>query len=252
MSLERKHTLTRRQTLGAAGLAGAGVLLSAGRRLPLLDGGGATAASAACTLTPEEEEGPYYVSLERVRRNIVGGRSGVPLYLTITVVNSNTCAVVKNAAVDIWHCDALGVYSDESAEGTSGQTWLRGVQLTNAHGQAKFRTIYPGHYTGRATHIHVKVHIGGTRSGSKYSGGHVSHTGQLFFSDAASGQVYKLAPYRQDTNARTLHAADRVWTQEHGASSVMALHRRGSSLAKQGLRGAITLGVDPSATPSAV
>ncbi len=56
-----------------------------------------------------------------------------------------------------------------------GQTWLRGVQLTDVHGVAKFTTIYPGFYSGRAPHIHVRVHVAGTRSGSRYSGGHVSH-----------------------------------------------------------------------------
>ena len=120
---------------------------------------------AAPRLTPEQEEGPYYVALEKIRKNITLGRPGVPLRLRITVVDSKTGKPIPNAACDIWHCDATGVYSDESVESTVGQTWLRGVQLTDVHGVAEFETIYPGHYVGRATHIHVKVHVGGAKAG---------------------------------------------------------------------------------------
>jgi protocatechuate 3,4-dioxygenase beta subunit len=59
---------------------------------------------------------------------------------------------IHSAAVDIWHCDAGGLYSDESSNGTAGQTFLRGVQLTNKKCYATYKTVYPGHYTGRATH----------------------------------------------------------------------------------------------------
>ena len=100
--------------------------------------GGATTAGAAttpsCILSPEEEEGPYYVDLEKVRSNIVAGRPGVPLFLGVYVLDSDSCEPIKNAAVDIWHCDALGIYSDEAVENTVGQTWLRGVQLTDKNG----------------------------------------------------------------------------------------------------------------------
>ena len=138
----------------------------------------------ACLLTPEQEEGPYYVDLERIRNNIKEAKTGLRLQLKVVCVSSKTCKPIANAAVDIWHCDAEGHYSGFSQEDTEGQTFLRGVQLTNDRGVALFETIYPGWYTGRATHIHMKVHIGGRKAGSTYSGGHVSHTGQLFFPDA--------------------------------------------------------------------
>jgi protocatechuate 3,4-dioxygenase beta subunit len=235
---------TRRQTLKALGAAGAGLLVY-GRglddlRLADADAATATATAAACTLTPEQEEGPFYVDVGKVRRDITGGRPGVPLHLRIKLVETATCEPLAGAAVDIWHCDATGEYSDESSQGTSGQTWLRGIQFTNAKGIAQFTTIYPGFYEGRATHIHLKVHLDS-------KSGHVAHTGQMFFSDAMSSQVYRRSPYTKDTNQRTLHGSDRVWTQQHGSSSVLALSKRGSSLARDGLLGTITLGVDTSA-----
>jgi protocatechuate 3,4-dioxygenase beta subunit len=178
------------------------------------------------------------VDLNKVRRNIVEDRSGVPLRLRIYVVDSSACKPIGNAAVDIWHCDALGVYSDESVQKTSGKTWLRGVQLTDTNGLATFKTIYPGHYVGRTTHIHVKVHVSG----------HVAHTGQLFFPDRLSEQVYKLSPYRKDTGSYQTRGSDQIYTGQHGSSSVLKLKRRGSSLRRSGLIGTITLGIDPGAT----
>jgi protocatechuate 3,4-dioxygenase beta subunit len=236
--------LSRRQILQTALGAGAGAVLLGGPRLL----GGSAAAEAlavsACTLTPEQEEGPFYVALERIRSNIVGGRTGVPLTLRITIVDASTCKPLKGAAVDIWQADATGHYSDKSQEGTVGQTWLRGVQLTNAAGLATFKTIYPGFYSGRAPHIHAKVHVGGTHSTSKYSGGHVSHNGQIFFPEALSTKVYRTSAYLKDTNTRTYRKGDRVYTGQHGSSSVLKIS--GGSVSS-GLTGTITLAVDTGA-----
>ena len=256
----RKSRFTRRQTFGIVGTAGAGLLIASGvRGLQSLDGAdGAAARSSnatyrpACTLTPEQTEGPYYVDLGKIRRNIVAGRPGVPLTMRVRVVNSNTCKPIEGAAVDIWHCDAVGVYSSEASEGTAGQTFLRGIQLTDEEGVAEFQTIFPGHYQGRTTHIHLKVHIGGQRNGKHYDGGHVSHTGQLFFSEAVSAQVFALAPYNQSTSPVTTHAEDSIYIDQHGASSVLKLKRAGSSLQRDGLRGRIVLGVNPKSTPDPV
>jgi protocatechuate 3,4-dioxygenase beta subunit len=235
--------LTRRQSLGALGLAGAGLLLgrAASGDAP------AQALAASCTLTPAQEEGPFYVDLGRVRSSIVGNRKGVPFDLRITVVDAGTCKPISGAAVDIWHADAVGRYSDESSNGTAGQTWLRGIQLTDGAGVAAFRTIYPGFYQGRAPHIHVKVHVGGKRSGSAYSGGHVSHTGQLFMPESTSTTVYRRTPYTSDRNARVYRADDRIYTGEHGSSAVLKITTLGP-LSSKGLRGTVTLGVDPTAT----
>src|SRR4051794_7914612 len=119
--------------------------------------GPAAVASGAvkCVLTPEQTEGPFYIPGERVRRNIAEGRPGAHLRLRLQVVSASTCKPIKGAAVDIWHCDALGAYSSGS------RTFMRGIQRTGAKGIATFDTVYPGWYQGRAVHIHVKVHLGG-------------------------------------------------------------------------------------------
>ncbi|HEY3921276.1 MAG TPA: intradiol ring-cleavage dioxygenase [Gaiellaceae bacterium] len=246
--------LTRRRLLqraGALGLAAAAAgAVEPGRSLAALSSIETGGVAAALALTPEQEEGPFYVALDKLRKNITLGRPGVPLRLMIKVVDS-AGTPLAGSACDIWQCDATGVYSDESSESTVGQTWLRGVQLTNATGVAEFTTIYPGHYQGRTTHIHVKVHVGGKTSTTSYSGGHVSHTGQLLFDDAITSKVYALTPYTSDTAARVLNTADHVYADEHGSKSVLKLSRLGSSAA-DGYLGTITLVVNPSATPAAV
>jgi protocatechuate 3,4-dioxygenase beta subunit len=244
--------LTRRQTLGIAGAAGTAVVLGggAGKVISNLaeDPDEVTAATApkSCKLTPEVTEGPFYVALDKIRKDITEGRPGVPLTLKLRVIDIKRCAPIHGAAVDVWHCDAAGLYSDESSNGTAGQTYLRGVQFTNKKGYATLKTIYPGHYTGRATHIHLKVHIGGKARGGTLRGGHVSHTGQLFFSENANSSVYALSPYSSDTAQRTLNSSDSIYSQAGGASAEVRLGGSASS----GYVGRITLGVNPKATPA--
>lgn len=213
---------------------------------------GGTTTRADCVLTPEQEEGPFYIDLAQVRRDIVENRPGVPLALALTVVDANTCEPIRDAAVDIWHCDALGVYSGEPSEDSEGETYLRGIQLTDRSGLAEFATIYPGQYPGRTTHIHVKVHVGGRRSDGTYSGGHVSHTGQLFTTDRRDAKVFALAPYNRNTTEITPRNADGIFRDQGGSSSVLALAQAGNSLARDGLTARAALGVDPSTTPNLV
>jgi protocatechuate 3,4-dioxygenase beta subunit len=234
------HGLTRRGALRGLGGAGLG-LAGLGLFGPKDFEDEAFSATPSCVLAAEQEEGPYYLDLDKVRKNITEGRSGVRLDLRIKIVDSTSCDPIEHVAVDIWHCAANGKYSGFSAEGTSGETFLRGVQLTDADGLAAFRTIYPGWYQGRATHIHLKAHVGG----------HVSHTGQLFFRDATTDKVARLSPYSSRTIARTRNKVDHVYTQEHGASSVLSLTARKKGSIREGFVARITLGVDPDATPAA-
>jgi protocatechuate 3,4-dioxygenase beta subunit len=206
-----------------------------------------TATTPDCVLTPEQEEGPFYIDLAQVRQDIVENRPGVPLALALTIVDSATCKPIRDAAVDIWHCDALGVYSGELSEGSEGETYLRGVQLTDGNGVAEFATIYPGHYPGRTTHVHVKVRIGGRQSDGTYSGGQVSYVGQLFTSDRRDAEVFALAPYDRNPAEIVSRNTDGIFRAQGGASSVLTLARPGSSLARDGFRARATLGVDPSA-----
>jgi protocatechuate 3,4-dioxygenase beta subunit len=183
-----------------------------------------------CVLAPEQTEGPYYVDDAAVRRNVTEGRPGVPLALRLTVVDASTCKPVKGAAVEIWHCDAGGVYSGTSAQGTEDERFLRGVQRTDAKGLAIFRTIYPGWYPGRTVHIHTMVHIGGN----------VVHTGQLYFADAVTDAVYRRSPYNRRPNRNPRNSGDSIF-RNGGRRSTLRLVKRGSAYT-----GSITTGVQRS------
>jgi protocatechuate 3,4-dioxygenase beta subunit len=252
--MNEKRLLTRRQTLGAAGVAGAGLIFGgATGHLPgLVDGGDdeaiAKQAKTCLRLMEEQEEGPFYVDLEKVRANTVEGQAGVPLDLRIRVIDHVKCEPVANAACDIWQCNAYGVYSDEESESTVGEEYLRGIQFTDSGGYAELKTIYPGHYQGRATHIHVKVHIGGKRTKKSYSGGHVCHTGQMLFSETVTDSVYATAPYSASTVARVPNYQDRVFSEQGGKRSMPKLAGDVSS----GITAKIALGVDPGSTPAGV
>jgi protocatechuate 3,4-dioxygenase beta subunit len=163
----------------------------------------------SCVLTPEQTEGPYYIANEKVRRDIRDGHRGALLDLRTTVVDASTCKPVRGALVEIWHCDAAGLYSGFGA-GAASRTFLRGGQRTNASGLARFTTIYPGWYQGRTVHIHVKVHVGGT----------VVHTGQLYFNDTVTDAVYRKPPYRARGARTTRNADDSIFRNGGSRSQV--------------------------------
>ena len=157
------------------------------------------ATTPKCIVSPEQTEGPYFVDekLKRsdIRTDPVDSKisDGVPLQLTLRVssVQDTSCTPLANAIVDIWHCDALGVYSDVTDRGfdTVGKKFLRGYQVTDANGRVQFTTIYPGWYQGRTTHIHFKVRTAANaRQSSEF-------TSQLYFDDAVSDRIYKQQPY---------------------------------------------------------
>lgn len=210
---------------------------------------GGTKATPDCVLTPEQEEGPFYIDLAQVRRDVVEDRPGVPLALAVAVVDANTCEPIRDAAVDVWHCDALGLYSGVPSEGTEGETFLRGIQLTDGNGLAEFATIYPGQYPGRTTHIHLKAHTGGRRSDNSYSGGHASHTGQLFTADQQDAEVFALPPYTRNTAEITPRDTDAIFRDQGGSSATLNLTPAGNNLARDGFKARATLGIDPGAAP---
>jgi protocatechuate 3,4-dioxygenase beta subunit len=215
----------RRSLLGLGGLVAAA--LGAGAAKATEDGpAGVASGQVKCVLTPEMTEGPYYISGERLRRDITEGKPGTRLDLALTVVDASSCRPLKGATVDIWHCDAGGVYSGFGA-GASSRTFLRGLQKTDAHGVARFRTIYPGWYPGRTVHIHVKVHVGGN----------VVHTGQLFFVDSLTDSVYRKAPYDKRPNRNPRNAGDAIYVNG-GKRSMLKVTKT-----KAGYRGAITMGI---------
>jgi protocatechuate 3,4-dioxygenase beta subunit len=257
MPAEQNRLITRRRGLALLATGGTGLWVAGSSGLDSAfarsaDGDDYVAdAARACTLTAEQEEGPFYVALDDVRDEIVLGQVGIPLAIQITIINSKTCKPIKHAAVDIWHCNASGVYSDISSEQTLGRTYLRGVQFTDKHGRVIFKSIFPGHYSGRTAHIHARIHINATDSKNKLVGGHICHTGQMFPPEAVYREVFKLAPYDAETAAIVSHAEDRVWTQQHGYEGLMKFTQAGHKLSK-GLIGSVTMAVNPSATPALI
>ncbi|MEU2420458.1 intradiol ring-cleavage dioxygenase [Streptomyces sp. NPDC007851] len=223
----------------------------------------ASSTSSACmTLMSSVTEGPYHLDGALVRKDITEGKAGVPLTLRLTVVDATDgCTPVKGAAVEIWHCDAWGYYSGyttanpggsapaESEEGDSAndQTYLRGYQIANASGVVKFETIFPGWYTPRTCHIHVKVHTGGEKEDGTYEGGIVNYTGQLFFDDGIAEEIFALEPYSKHTGSYTVLADDMVYDGGGASSGLLtlkAVHKKDPS---KGYKGSLTLGIDPDA-----
>ena len=211
--------------VGAAGLAGLRDADEAGAGPAAVEAGLVT-----CVLAPEQTEGPYYVDDAAVRRNVTEGKPGAALTLRLTVVNASSCKPIKGAAVEIWHCDAAGVYSGVSQQGTENERFLRGVQRTDAKGLAVFRTIYPGWYRGRTVHIHTMVHIGGN----------VVHTGQLYFADSVTDAVYARSPYNKRPGRDPRNSGDSIY-RNGGKRSTLKLVKSGSAYS-----GLITMGVQRS------
>lgn len=171
--------------------------------------------SPACVFRPEQTEGPYFVD-ERLNRSDIRSdpttgqvKSGTPLGLTVRLsrVEKGQCHPLPGAQVDIWHCDARGVYSDVQDPGfsTIGQKFLRGYQISDARGEARFLTIYPGWYPGRTVHIHLKVR---TASETKQR---FELTTQMYFADALSDRVFADPPYAEKGSRAGRNQDDRIF-----------------------------------------
>lgn len=168
--------------------------------------------SARCTVATELTEGPYYFDVDAIRSDIREDRQGTLLRLGIRVRDAGTCKPIENAVVDIWHCDALGIYSGfESASNGAGggssrsdeETYLRGAQATNADGIVEFKTVYPGWYRGRTTHIHAKVHLDKR----------TLLTSQLFTNREFDEQVYAAKPYSTDPGRDAFNDSDSFYAE---------------------------------------
>ncbi|MDX2005540.1 MAG: intradiol ring-cleavage dioxygenase [Meiothermus sp.] len=219
--------LNRRKVLAALGLGGlagaAGLVGSQGQQV-VAQGN----TLPACIVRPAMTEGPYFVD-EKLNRSDVRSdpatgtvRPGVPLTLRFLVsrVASSGCAPLPGAIVDIWHCDAEGLYSDvrDRFGDTRGQKWLRGFQTTGAQGIAQFQTIYPGWYPGRAVHIHFKIRFQGR-----------DFTSQLFFEESLNDRVLAQAPYAKP-GSRTRNATDNIY-RNGGSQLLLSLTPSGSGYA---------------------
>ena len=196
---------SRRRHLLAAALGGAG-LATLSRTAPA--GAQVLPTATRLTLTAQTTEGPFYFDAGKIRQDITEGQTGVPLDIRFTVVDLHG-RPLAGKRVDLWHCNAAGVYSgyagqvDDHAQpvSTKGQTFLRGSQPVGADGVATFRTIYPGWYEGRATHLHMKV-IDGRRT---------LLTTQCFLPDALNEYLYTQLPaYRRKRLRETLNSNDGI------------------------------------------
>ena len=176
----------------------------------------ATRAALSCVVRPELTIGPYFVDDQLNRSDIrsepLDGsiREGIPLTIAIGVfdVSQNSCNPVEDAQVDIWHCDAQGVYSGVANPGsdTSNQKFLRGYQITDGTGGAKFLTIYPGWYSGRAVHIHFMIRTIGA-DGQNYE-----FVSQFFFDEALTDQVHATQLYSSRGYRTMLNANDNIYS----------------------------------------
>ena len=227
--------LSRREVLATLGAAGVAVVLpfpARGGRLTLPGG----VLLPACVVRPAQTEGPYFVDEKLDRSDIRSDPSngkvseGTLLDLTIRVssVNGASCAPIAGAVVDIWQCDAHGVYSDvrdiDGQFNTVGQKFLRGHQVTGKDGSARFATIYPGWYQGRTTHVHFKVRTNPSGSRGK------EFTSQLYFDDAFSDQVFGTAPY-VSKGTRTRNDGDGIFKSQGGSQLILDVTRAGSGYA---------------------
>jgi len=215
--------MNRRTAVGVLGRLALGTVASAwGRRV---------LAQPVCALTPEQIEGPFYLDRARIREDVSEGKPGVPLRLVLHVRDASaSCAPIPRAAVDVWQCDALGIYSGyegaaiapRHVEPVDDKTFLRGTQLTDRAGCVRFQTIYPGWYLGRTPHVHLKIRVGAKAA-----------TTQLYFPDEVTNAVYARAPYNRHPNRDTTNATDRflgpiadkslvMWTMERDGDGYVA------------------------------
>ncbi|MFG1963268.1 intradiol ring-cleavage dioxygenase [Nonomuraea sp. NPDC049028] len=186
-----------------------------------------------CTLTATTTQGPYYFDADKIRSDIREDRKGTRLRLAVKVQDSETCKPLGNAVVEIWHCDAAGLYSGAESQSTGGggrpggtppnggpptgaptgetsandltpaddKRYLRGAQVTNSKGIVEFTTIWPGWYRGRTVHIHAMVHFSNARV----------LTTQVMFDEALNTKVFTRSPYAAHTGRDTFNDGDTIY-----------------------------------------
>ena len=214
------RVLSRREIMRVCGATSAAALAAGVATRAAARPSASTAIDAVpdCIALPAQTEGPYFVD-EQLKRSDIRlepstGRTsdGVPLDLTFhltRVSDAGACAILPGAMVDIWHCDAQGVYSGVRDRGfdTTDQTFLRGYQVTDEQGVVRFRTIYPGWYAGRAVHVHFKVRV------TTGAGRADEFTSQLYFDDGLTDRVHANTPYASHKGQRLLNARDMIFRE---------------------------------------
>ena len=227
------RVLTRREALALLGSTGSLLVLGCSPSSGATSRASTT--SQPCVVRPASTQGPYYVDekLERsdIRSDPSDGtvKQGALLALTFNVssIAKGSCAPLPGAILDVWHCDADGVYSDavDPRFNTTGKKFLRGYQITDAKGSAKFTTIYPGWYPGRAVHIHYKIRSPASAS-SPYQ-----FTGQLYFDEGLSDRIYAKPPYAAKGRRSVSNLTDGIYTREGGRQTMLTVTPAGQGYA---------------------
>lgn len=210
--LYSQYLVSRRQILAWAGTTGVLLMLAGPPRAVHAAPG---TAGSICIVRPEQTEGPYFVDerLHRMdirsdptNRKVAVGTSLI-LVFQVSRVHGGGCQPLPDSQVDIWHCNAQGIYSDVQDPGfdTSGQKFLRGYQLTDAQGTARFHTIYPGWYPMRTVHIHFKIRTAPVARRS------YEFTSQVYFPDDLTDRVHTKLPYSSNGHRRVRNHDDFIF-----------------------------------------
>ncbi|EFP84436.1 hypothetical protein PGTUg99_013215 [Puccinia graminis f. sp. tritici] len=232
--------------------------------------------NSTCVLSPIVRAGPYYhLEGHPIRQDLAEWQEGLPLSLDIGVIDVETCRPVEGALVDIWHANATGFYAghpspaegDENEKPQVGgaragllpayprklfdEQWLRGAWPTDKKGVARFNTIFPGYYTGRATHIHTEIHMDWeVTSNGTFTSKDVQYIGQFFFDDEINMSVDKMWPYTENpVKHRTRNWRDSLKvfqeSRTNGFQPTLDVIKIGSVI-NQGLVGFMTIGIKTS------
>ncbi|PSN70800.1 protocatechuate 3 [Corynespora cassiicola Philippines] len=233
-----------------------------------------------CVLVPETTAGPYlWPNSDILRQDMREDQPGVPLYLDIGVLDTNSCEPAPNVLIDMWHCNATGSYSSFDAHSpntpfrellaqlnmtmengeypdihTGDSTWLRGMWPTDDNGVMEMTTIFPGFYVERTIHIHVRSHTDWTvRGNGTIVSSNVASTGQIYFDEELSEKIMAMEPYATHTEIeRTTNDVDTIYATQTGTGwnpNIQIEPLDGVDVAN-GMIGYITLGVDLTATSS--
>ena len=216
LQLTRRRLLETLLGAGIAALSGCGGGSASTTSTSGTSTGTSSGTTVSCVLTPELTVGPYFVDEKLNRSDLTTNTTdsnvldATPLTLTLTIMEyaASGCSALAGAQVDVWHADAAGVYSDEAVQNTTGQTYLRGYQITDSDGVVTFKTVIPGWYSGRTIHIHVMIRTLSS-SGSVLT----EFTTQLFFDQTfLNALASTVSPYNTRGTQDTSNSEDTIYT----------------------------------------